>query len=239
MREDVKTFLESLRKYLYGDLDNFKRICDQIEKEESKIEEPPKPHGTGSNSSGPPERQSSITIKTTSPSGNTETSGYRAYHSDDEIKFRSTIPHTLAVLAAIDLLGYLIGNESNARSTEKNIAKFLESNIKSDDELKCLVFIYRHGMSHSFFPKLRIAIAAHSKLSGKDLFYLDNNSLITLNANTLIEFMIEKFDQIMSNTSLHENIESQFDRLLEEDKRKLAEKYNLDLDKFASTLKVI
>jgi|GEM_PF-1535010 len=239
MRPEVKLFLDSLRNYLYGDLKTFRKICDEIEAEENREKKTAIPHVTESNSAGTPGISRSVTYETTSPSGNAGTSGYETLNQKHIGVYRSTIPHALAVLAAIDILGYLISSEPNAGATARNIEKFLAGKVTNQDQLNCLVFIYRHGMSHSFFPKGKIAIAAHSSLEGKELFYRDSNDLITLNVNALISIMVDKFDKIMADTSIHGNIETQFDKLEAEDQQKLIDRYHLDLGSFAMSLKRI
>jgi hypothetical protein len=93
-------------------------------------------------------------------------------------------------------------------------------------------------MSHSFFPKERIAIAAHSSLEGQDLFFLDNNGIITLNLNSLISIFKRKLEKILSDKTIEPNIESQFDELIKKDKTKLTKK-DIDLSRIASGLKSI
>ena len=177
---------------------------------------------------------SSLTPQSTS-SGNFGTSGSPTSGRSFPSKFRSTIPHALAVLATMDILGFLIGQEPNADPTEKNIKLLLNGVITDPQQLYCLVFIYRHGMAHSFFPKEKISIAAHSSLSGKDLFYVDSNATVTLNVNTLIELMKTKFDAILSNTTIHANVEAQFDKLILLDQAKLARR-GLNLPELCSNI---
>ena len=235
MRADVQQYLDAMRTYLWGDLDTFKRVCDEVDLQEKGSA--PIPHSTGSaatGTSGP--GSSTTTIETTNPSGNAGTSGNPTNHGGYPTLFRSTIPHALAVLATIDIMGYVIGGEKNADSTEKNIPLFLNPEVTNPDFLNCLVFIYRHGMGHSFFPKVQISIAAHSTLEGKDLFYLDSGGIITLNVNALIRLMKKKFDAIMADTTIHKNIEDQYDKQEAEDVLRL-KKRGLDIGVFASTLK--
>ncbi len=61
-----------------------------------------------------------------------------------------TIPHILAVLSAIDIVGYLIG-KGKPKDTFKNVESFFKGIIDDVATLHCLVFVYRHGMSHSVF----------------------------------------------------------------------------------------
>lgn len=153
-----------------------------------------------------------------------------------EIVYRSTIPHVLAVLAAIDIVGYLISDRKDAKETAMNIKDFLIDKVDNENELNCLIFLFRHGMSHSFFPKKKVAIKAHSTNPKSSLFFIDSNSVLTLNANFIIEIMKEKFDSIIRNEELFPKMEKQFQKLQEADEKKLTNKYNLDIEKFKEQL---
>lgn len=228
MKKDVTIFLENLKTYLYGDLDTFESKCIEIEQTKSMSTT----HSFSHKSSSIDDLIAPATTSTQTTYVNAGTSGNLEFKS--EIKyFRSTIPHALAVLAAIDILGFLIGNEVLPSNTKNNISKFFEQNITDNDTIFCLVNLYRHGMSHSFFPKEGIAIAAHSKLNGKDLFVKDKNDKITLNVNTLIELMKNKFESILSDLSSYPNIEVQFKKLRDYDLKTLN---NIDLQSFANKL---
>lgn len=231
MRTDVNNYLNNLKTYIYGDLSTFETICQEIEQKESNENIDLVPHKSSSYQDVI-EGQTSTTTETTnsgaSTSGNINLQSGIVY-------FRSTIPHVLAVLSTMDLLGYLIGQESTVSNTKKNISEFLAPIITDNDTLNCLIILYRHGMSHSFFPKLNIAIAAHSKLNGKALFYLDSTDRITLNANKLIELMKNRFESILFDSTMHTNIEQQFDKMGALEIKQLAN-IGLDLNIFASTL---
>jgi hypothetical protein len=231
MRTDVKNYLENLKTYIYGDLGTFEAICQEIEQKESVMNIDAIPHKSSSFQEGIEEQSSTTTVTTNSDAS---TSGNTNLQSG-KIHFRSTIPHVLAVLSIMDLLGYLTGQENTVNNTKNNISKFLAPLITDIDKLNCLIILYRHGMSHSFFPKVNIAIAAHSKLNGKDLFYLDSKDKITLNSNKLIELMKYKFESILDDSTIHLNIENQFDKLVALEENQLT-KIGLDLNLFASTL---
>lgn len=153
-----------------------------------------------------------------------------------EIIYRSTIPHVLAVLSAIDILGYLISDLESPDQTGNNIEFFLKGKVENKDELNCLIFLFRHGMSHSFFPKNAVAIKAHSTNPDSSLFFVDTNNVLTLNANFLIKIMIEKFDSIIEDEMLLPKMEKQFAKLEEIDAKRLATKFQLDLEEFKKGL---
>ena len=238
MKHDAHIFLNSLKTYLYGDLEIFIRICKEIEQLESTPKTPPKPHITESFSASRSISTSTPTFETTKLPGLFGTSGYGSLDGMDSHHFRSTIPHALAVFAAIDILGFLIGEEKDPKETRKNIALFVKDEVTNLEHIESLIFICRHGMSHTFFPKERIAIAAHSSLEGQDLFFLDETGIITLNLNSLIGIFKRKFEMILADKTLESNIETQFEIMVKIDKAKLS-KYGIDLGRLASALKHI
>jgi hypothetical protein len=153
--------------------------------------------------------------------------------------FRSTIPHILAVFGAMDIVGYLISDAPNAEDTTGNILKFLETEITDSDTLKCLIFICRHGMGHSFFPKKRIAIKAHSSNPKSVLFFIDRDETLTLNADYLIEVFIKRFNEIILKTDDYEKMNEKFKELEESDDLKLGNPNKIlsfDFEAFKSTL---
>jgi hypothetical protein len=83
-------------------------------------------------------------------------------------------------------------------------------------------------MSHSFFPKEQISIAAHSSLEGKELFYLDHFGKITLNLNSLINIFKRKFEVILTDTNLFSHIDARFEKLFIRNQNILV-KHNIDL----------
>ncbi len=235
MNHDAHIFLKSLKTYLYGDLDTFRRICTEIEQRESSPSTSPEPYISASKTAG---YSPTTTIQTTKPQFLYGTSGHGSLYGMHSHYFRSTIPHALAVFSAIDILGYLIGTEKVPKKTKENITLFVKDEITNPEHIEFLIFICRHGMSHSFFPKERIAIAAHSSLEDQDLFLLDKTGIITLNLNSLIGIFKRKFEKILADDTLESNIETQFEILVKIDHEKLSN-YGIDLGRIASGLKSI
>jgi hypothetical protein len=123
MNPQVETFLNSLKTYLYGDLDTFRKICNDIEQNKSTPKTYPEPHITASNAAGVSLTTPTTTVQTTIAEGQFSTSGYGNLYATGQNHFRSTIPHALAVFSAIDLLGYLIGKKK--KKLQKRISNYL------------------------------------------------------------------------------------------------------------------
>ena len=97
-------FLNALKTYVYGDLDKFREVYIDAEKKEalrSKYTFPITQSGAGGEV---------VTLSTTTAVTTTQSVPASLDHST-QIEFRSTIPHALAVLSAIDVLGFLIGKK--------------------------------------------------------------------------------------------------------------------------------
>ena len=110
--------------------------------------------------------------------------------------------------------------------------------MQDEQNLELLVFIFRHGMSHSFFPKEKFSISVHSSLEGSELFLVDASGSITLNVNKLICVFKNKFDDILLNERIAPQIEQQYQKLISNDQKKL-EDLGIDLKQFASQLSPI
>lgn len=214
---EVLMFLFAVRDSLYGDLENFDRLCKEAEKKEKgsevdsdKIESNELVYIT----------PITTTPQTTS-SGNVSKSG-----SIGEIKYyRSTIPHMMAVFSTIDLVGFLLGTSEVKPDSEIYITNFfnfldIETHQKylELDIYKKLALIYRSGMAHSFFPKKKYGISADSK-NPDELFYF-NNDIEVLNAKYLIKITKQTLNNVLSNSSLFKNMEDQFQKILAFDEKK-------------------
>ena len=210
-KEDVIIFLEEVRNHLYGDLENFKKLCEEAEVKE------------GSNPSN----------GLTTTSQTTLSPNFRYQEQKESLFYRSTIPHILSVFSTIDLLGFLLGNSSVKNSILEEKFNTFFSNILTDKEISCLTFFYRNGMSHTFFPKKRFGISAHS--SNKDnLFFVDCETIV-LNANYLIKITKERLDLILRDKSLINKLQNQFKKLEIHDDNKI--KGKIDLESFKEELK--
>lgn len=209
-KEDVIIFLEEVRNYLYGDLENFKRLCEEAEEKEASN----------------PACGLTTTLQTTL-SPNFDYQGLK-----EALFYRSTIPHILSVFSTIDLVGFLLSNRSVIPvKIEDNFKLFFLESI-SERYIKFLTFFYRNGMSHTFFPKKRFGISAHS--SNKDTLFLIEKETIVLNVSYLIKITKIQLDLILMNTSLINNMQKQFVELENYDNKKTND---IETENFKNELK--
>lgn len=204
----VYKYLKHLITYLKGDLGNFHEMCEKIELEENNSEnlETPITQSYGGSESN------TIPVVTSSRFSSHGTSGYDGHGVRDiPPYFRSTTPHTLLLFSTIDVFGYLIRQNGNETQTKLNFEEFLRGEI-SDDYLDFLYVVVRHGLTHSFFPKLDVSISYHSTNIGKDLFFKDNGC-ITINVNFLEKLVIKKVDDIFENGD-YVNMEIQYNNMI-------------------------
>lgn len=249
-KEEVVVFLEGLKTYLYGDLKLFEKLCSDAEKKENeRLEENRKKKSeteigglqdsrtvpqyyTASNSAN-----SSPLPSTTSQTTKNPTFDYSIF--EDPNIYRSTIPHILTVLATNDLVGFLLGDWGTTPTpTTKNMKKFFSHvNDPSEADVTFLTFFYRHGMAHSYFPKKKLGIKAHSTNPPKKLFFLEEG-IIVLNADYLIELTKERLEGVLKDTSLIPNMKIQFEKLEAHDTSKMSS-MGIDLETFKNGLTAI
>jgi hypothetical protein len=211
-KEDVIIFLEEVRNHLYGDLENFKKLCEEAELKE------------GSN----------LSCGLTTTSQTTLSPNFKYQEQKESLIYRSTIPHILSVFSTIDLIGFLIGNlPVKPTKIEENFNMFFSDCIPKID-IKHLTFFYRNGMAHTFFPKKRFGISAHS--SNKDNLFLVEGETIVLNANYLIDLTKKRVDIILKDLTLISNMEKQFKELENYDKNEI-KKREMNLESFIKELK--
>lgn len=116
-------------------------------------------------------------------------------------------PIALFALSSMDFLGYLITDQkldSNGDTTER-IKTYIELTFKDDDKDKLrpymsnLVNIFRHGLSHEFFPKM-------SGISRRcsDVFWLSQEGYLILDADRLAEMFersVDKLEELLQSES--------------------------------------
>lgn len=209
--EEAIIFLEGVRKHLYGDLENFERICEEAEMKEA----------------------SNISCSPTTTSQTTLAPDFIYSKTEKNLFYRSTIPHILSVFSTIDLVGFLLGDWSVVPTkTEDNFNKFFSNDI-TELNVKYLTFFYRNGMTHTFYPKKKFGISAQS--SNDDYLFLMENDTVVLNANYLIKITKKRLNLILKDASLIDNIKNQFIKLEEHDNTKITGK--MDLEAFKKELK--
>ena len=101
-----------------------------------------------------------------------------------------TAPQAMLIFAVLDLLGFLINDDPNARKTEtaKNFQVIFSSELELFPEIyqaatDVLVKLFRHGIVHQFFPKA----SGMGKYGSSLPFILRSRQIPTLNIDRLTE----------------------------------------------------
>ncbi len=125
---------------------------------------------------------------------------------------RATIPFALMIFSCMDILGFVVrgGRHQDTKMNIKEFYKFISAQL-SQDELNCLINLFRHGLVHNYFPKLGQSISYHSK-NPSTLFFPDSSG-ICLNVNLLEKHLKEGFGKIKGNESLYSTMEANFVQL--------------------------
>ena len=244
--EDVLLFLESLKVYLYGDLALFEKLCSEAESIESlqkgsqsKMEDVEALTGgiiCDTSNVKPPITSSAVVTTTTTTTETTKSPDHEYVLENRSMIFRSTIPHVLSIFATIDLVGFLLGElNPNVPTTAKNIEMFFKGFTKpSENDVKLLTILFRHGMSHTYFPKKQLGVKAHSSNPENELFFVEND-VIVLNVNHLIQLTKNKLESVLKDTSLIANMKKQFQKLINHENSNIA-KLGFDFDSFKNSL---
>jgi hypothetical protein len=115
---------------------------------------------------------------------------------------RLTIPLTLTLFAAIELLGSIYTGKSDGGSTTLNITAFFEkidpSDRPSDQDIKALIRIYRHGIVHQYFAK-NDSLLSYNVDSDKYLFYMRDP--YCLNVNYLKNLFLSGFQKMKDDSA--------------------------------------
>ena len=113
---------------------------------------------------------------------------------------RLAIPLALTLFSAIELLGILYTGRTDAGSTTVNINTFFDkldpTDRPSDDEIKTLIKIYRHGLAHQYFSKNNSDLS-YSHLNPDQLFIMQEQ--LCLNVNYLKNLFITGFEKIQAD----------------------------------------
>lgn len=206
---EVYRYLIFLQKYLLGDLSLFHKLSKEAEQKEKANAESSKvglfkglvklfKGNTGS---------PTLTITTTK------------YPYSFESMFvspiipRSTIPHTATLFSTIDILGFLNRREADFANTTKNIEEFFSlSTFRVEPvELTILTTVFRHGMTHNYFPKLNMEVSYRSSNPTDRIFFKNSGGDIVLNVNLLEVIVTEQLQSIINNSELYENMINQFE----------------------------
>ncbi|MFN8264467.1 MAG: hypothetical protein U0T11_00210 [Chitinophagaceae bacterium] len=202
-------YLRSLYRYLNGDLEQFQRLCTEIEMKE--ITDKGIPDLNLGSMFNPNELDKYYRNET---------------FFENEDHFRLTIPITLSLMAVIDLLGYLTGDNDNPLETKKKFQEFFKVRPNNFNHfyIDILNDVFRQGLVHVYFPKLNLGIKYHSSNPKGKLFFINTKSNIFLNVNELEEIVIQTFRYILSNLNEFESIETRYQKMINDYKKRLAPK---------------
>lgn len=193
----VYQYLIYLQKYLEGDLKKFKKLCEEAEQEEKERKA----------------EENNINL----PQTTKNPSSFDFFY--EPIIARSTIPHTLSLLAVIDVLGFLLrkGVECSSDTSENFNSFFKKANEKlSENMITVLREVYRNGMIHTYFPKLSMGISCHSSNPMDKLFFPSNdiNKEVILNVNKLMEIVIQTLSNIIKDEHLYFLMGNKYEKLV-------------------------
>lgn len=213
---DVYRYLIFLQKYLLGDLELLEKLSLNAEQKEKQLKKLASNRGCLGFiklfSQKTKDRLNTPTIETTHYPYSFE------FIYGATIISRSTIPHTATLFSTIDILGYLIRTGNDFTSTTKNFKAFFgRYGIQIDPtELSVLTKVYRHGMTHNYFPKLHMEISYHSSNPVGSIFFKNMRGDLVLNINELQKIVTTELDKIINDTSLYNNMDMQFNYMTQE-----------------------
>ena len=176
---EVYKFFLVLEQYVFGDLQLLHKLAEDAEAKDAATQE----------------QHSNVPPTTMYPYG-------FEFNFGKPIQCRATIPFALMIFSCMDILGF-IARGGNHLKTKMNIEKFYEfvSSKPTQDELDCLVTLFRHGLAQNYFPKLGQSISYHSK--NPSTLFFSNNLGICLNVNMLEQHFEEGFRKIKAKESLY------------------------------------
>ena len=214
---DVYRYLIFLQKYLLDDLSLLHELSNSAEQKERRVADNPD-SGLLSNiiklfKRNP--RTSITTIATTKYPYSFE------FMFGDPVISRSTIPHTSALFSTIDILGFLTRTESDFKNTTKNYEEFFRHPTTRIDpiEVKILTKVFRHGMTHNYFPKLNMEIAYHSSNPTGKIFFKNVRRDLVLNVNWIESLVTERLQNLINDSMLYGNMDNQFRIMTQEYER--------------------
>jgi len=190
-KTEVYKYLVYLKKYLLGDLELFHKLAIDAEKAESEtIFRTPK-----------------ITIIPTTQYPFSFNFIYGA-----QLISRSTIPHTSVLFSTIDILGFLNRTGTDFDKTTKNFKEFFESLNQSvnEEQLSVLIKVYRHGITHSYFPKLGVTISYHSTNPPEKIMFKNEYGNLVLNVNFLENVVTKRLNEMMNDLQKYTNMDKQY-----------------------------
>jgi hypothetical protein len=198
---NLSSLFRALEIYMLGDLKVFDKNCAEAEKSDTH-------HRTtvSGRRISPTSPREDIPYSSIYPQnmGSNPSAGYI-----ENPYPRLTIPLTLTLFAAIELLGSVFTGISDGRSTTINITTFFEkldpAERPSDQDIKSLIKIYRHGIVHQYFSK-NDSLLSYSVDSAKYLFYIRDP--FCLNVNHLKNLFLSGFQRIKDDSASYASMEA-------------------------------
>jgi hypothetical protein len=124
-----------------------------------------------------------------------------------------TIPQAMAVLAGIDLLGYLLGENKDTNDTKTHFSEFFRivnnpiMTENYDEQIIEKLVLYRHGMMHHFFPNFKAKVIGICKRESQELFIQETFNSIqveSLNVSVLTRdflFSVSTIENLINENS--------------------------------------
>jgi hypothetical protein len=128
---------------------------------------------------------------------------------------RLTIPLTLTLFSAMELLGIFYTGKTNPGSTTANLKAFINK-VPSDkrptqDQVRILINIYRHGLAHRYFAKEQYSLS-FSFLDPERLFFGQNDRC--LNVNYLKQIFLAGFYAIQMDKENYSIMDANIKKML-------------------------
>ncbi len=193
---EVFYYLKLTEYYLTGDLKEIKSICEKAEETDIKLNIQPRFSISG--------LYPRLITKNSFPTENPE-SGI----------FRLTLPIASVLFSTLDFLGYLIGDNDNARNTKENFNEFFKYALNlnftvADDEIEIINSVFRQGVAHTYLPKLNAGISYYSGNPNDKLFLNEIGSTLVLNLRHLETIVMTVLRNVIDNTDLAEKVETRY-----------------------------
>lgn len=134
--------------------------------------------------------------------------------SDEHGYGACAIPMALSIVTAIEMLGFLI-REDNVKANKKgetsdNMSAFIDNfmNITESDKSR-LIYEYRNGMAHYFFPqstKERGKIfGIIKKATSNQLLFIEHNHVVILDVFQLYEHFLKAINKLKNKLFLEKD----------------------------------
>jgi len=191
---NLKSYFNALNIYMLGDLLVFDKNCDQADKSDFY-------HRTTISGRTILELHPNLDIpvpfSSVYPS---DTGSHPSLAYIQNPNPRLAIPLALTLFSVIELLGILYTGRTDAGSTTKNINTFFEkldpSDRPSDEDIKSLIKIYRHGLVHQYFAK-NGGLLSYNHIGPDKLFFTYETTC--LNVNYLKKLFLAGFKKIQND----------------------------------------